>query len=101
MDTATLVAIGTSVTAVIGSALVWMNSRQANKNTSESDVRKWADELLQTLRETQKEADRIRVEMHQLADEIQTIRRQAWQEDSMPRFREWLANRPAARNENR
>jgi hypothetical protein len=81
--------------AIIGSVFVWLSSRRANKNTSEADVRKWANELLATLQLTQREMDQVRKEAHALADELRAVRREAWKEDmTMARFREWLARRP-------
>jgi hypothetical protein len=74
--------------------LVWLASRRANKNTSEANVQKWADSLLVTLQKTQAEMEQIRREAHALADELREVRREAWREDSMPRFREWLSQRP-------
>lgn len=94
MDTATTAALITSAAALGGSVLVWLASRRANKNSSEADVRKWADSLLGTLQETQREMEQVRKEAHALADELREVRREAWREDSMPRFREWLSQRP-------
>jgi uncharacterized protein HemX len=93
-DTLLVVALLAAAASIVGSLLVWLNSRRANKNTSEADVRKWADSLLVTLQQTQREMDQIRKEAHALADELREVRREAWREDSMARFREWLAARP-------
>jgi len=88
------VALIAAVASIAGSLLVWLSSRRANKNASEADVRKWADSLLATLQNTQKEMEQVRREAHALADELREVRREAWREDSMPRFREWLSHRP-------
>jgi uncharacterized protein HemX len=93
-DTLLVVALLAAAASIVGSLLVWLNSRRANRNTSEADVRKWADSLLVTLQQTQREMDQIRKEAHALADELREVRREAWREDSMPRFRDWLAARP-------
>jgi hypothetical protein len=74
--------------------LVWLASRRANKNTSDAEVRKWADSMVVTLQQTQREMEKVRREAHALADELREVRREAWREDSMPRFREWLSQRP-------
>lgn len=74
--------------------LVWLASRRANKTTSDADIRKWADSLLVTVQQTQREMEQVRKEAHALADELREVRREAWREDSMPRFREWLSRRP-------
>jgi hypothetical protein len=94
VDTAATAALITSGTALTGSVLVWFASRRANKNTSEANVQKWADSLLVTLQKTQAEMEQVRREAHALADELREVRREAWREDSMPRFREWLSQRP-------
>jgi hypothetical protein len=94
VDTAATAALITSGTALTGSVLVWFASRRANKNTSEANVQKWADSLLVTLQKTQTEMEQVRREAHALADELREVRREAWREDSMPRFREWLSQRP-------
>jgi uncharacterized protein HemX len=93
-DTLLVVALLAAAASIVGSLLVWLNSRRANKNTSEADVRKWADSLLATLQQTQREMDQIRKQAHALADELRDVRREAWREESMVRFREWLATRP-------
>jgi uncharacterized protein YlxW (UPF0749 family) len=87
-----LIAAGASIA---GSLFVWLSSRRANETTSEADVRKWADSLLVTLQSTQKEMEQVRKEAHALADELREVRREAWREDSMPRFRDWLSRRPS------
>jgi uncharacterized protein HemX len=89
-----VVALLAAAASIFGSLLVWLNSRRANKNTSEAEVRKWADSLLVTLQQTQREMEQVRKEAHALADELREVRREAWREDSMPRFRDWLAARP-------
>jgi hypothetical protein len=80
--------------SLVTSYLVWLASRRANKTTSDADIRKWADSLLVTLQQTQREMEQVRKEAHALADELREVRREAWREDSMPRFREWLSIRP-------
>lgn len=75
--------------------LVWLASRRANKNASDADVREWADQLLKTVQQTQREMEQVRKEAHALADELREVRREAWREDNMPRFREWLSRRPS------
>lgn len=94
MDAASKAALISAVAMFAGSVLVFLSSRRANRNTSEADVRKWADQLLATVQQTQREMDQIRKEAHALADELREVRREAWREDSMPRFREWLSSRP-------
>lgn len=94
MDAGDVTALAASAAAMVTASLVYLNARRTNKNTSEADVRKWADSLLVTLQQTQGEMDRIRKEAHGLADELRAVRNEAWREDSMPRYREWLARRP-------
>lgn len=79
---------------VAAAYLVWLSSRRANKNVADADVRKWADSMVVTIQATQREMEQIRKEAHALADELREVRREAWREDSMPRFREWLSQRP-------
>lgn len=94
MDAPSTAALISGIFMFAASVLVFLSSRRANKNTSDADVRKWADSLLVTLQETQREMDRVRNEARGLADELRAVRNEAWREDSMPRFREWLARRP-------
>lgn len=93
-NTLVLAALIAAAASIGGSLFVFLSARKANKNTSEADVRKWADSLLVTLQQTQREMDRVRSEAHSLADELRAVRNEAWREDSMPRYREWLARRP-------
>lgn len=94
MDTATKAALIASAGTLIAAFLVFFSARRANQNVSDSDLRKWADSLLATVQQTQREMDQVRKEARALADELREVRHEAWREDSMPRFREWLSRRP-------
>lgn len=93
MDTATAAALILGSTGLIGSVLLWLGTRRTNNNVSEADIRKWANELLGKVQEAYRELDNVRNEARALADELRAVRTEAWREDSMPRFREWLARR--------
>ncbi len=94
MDKSIAAALISGVFVFAAAVLVFISSRRANKNTGDADIRKWADSLLVTLQQTQREMEQVRKEAHALADELREVRREAWREDSMPRFREWLSVRP-------
>ncbi|MCW2768480.1 MAG: hypothetical protein JWO11_4439 [Nocardioides sp.] len=94
MDRSTAAALISGVFVFAAAVLVFISSRRANKTSSDADIRKWADSLLVTVQQTQREMEQVRKEAHALADELREVRREAWREDSMPRFREWLSRRP-------
>lgn len=94
MDAGTRAAIISAAAAVVAAVLLFLGTRKGHQNTEDADVRRWANELLTKVQEAHKELDNVRREAHALADELRAVRTEAWREESMPRFREWLARRP-------
>lgn len=87
-------AVIASIGGIVTGILVYLSSRRANRDSSEAKLREWTDDLMTKVQQLSEQVDRLRDEAHLVADELRTVRYEAFRENDIIAYRAWLASRP-------